>query len=65
MMKACSLTLIVLFANVNAVIEFLKFSSTDQDQATLKILLKSEVNYVDRLMGNMIEDFKSQINTVI
>jgi len=40
------------------VIEMIKFNNVDSSGATIQIMLKSEIQYLDRILQSLLEDFK-------
>ena len=46
-------------------IEFVSFNNVDSPSITTQIMLKNEIQYLERVLSSLLDDFKSQINSLV
>lgn len=46
-------------------LDLITFSTADTQPGTLQIMLNNEIQYLDKLLSSLLDEFKAQITTLV
>jgi hypothetical protein len=46
-------------------LDLISFSTADTQPGTLQIMLNNEIQYLDKLLSSLLDEFKAQITTLV